>query len=257
MKTILRSGFLLGLFAGGALRAQTPECPCPIPPAGPPPLWTGSAEFSYLSTSGNSRTSSLGGGVELFYKPAPWTFSLNASYLRASSRDATTGETVLTAEQFKGGLKGTRDLTATVDVFAGGSYPRNTFAGLDSLIGIGGGAGFKLVKGPVHFLRPEVGVGYTWENQTIDLDRNYANAHLGVGYKWVFSKTAQFTNDFGFLLDLADTNNWIISDTAAVTATLTRVFALKASWTILYRKEPVPGFKKTDTSTAVSLVAKF
>lgn len=257
MKTLVRSILLGSAVAGGALLAQTPECPCPIPPAGPPPLWTGSADFSYLSTSGNSSTSSLGGGLELFYKPAPWTFSLNAAYLRSSSRDDTTGEKVLTAEQFKGGLKGSRDLTAAIDIYTGGTYLRNTFSGLDSLIGIGAGAGYKLFNTPSQFLRTEAGFGYTWENQTTGLDRNYANAHLGIGYKWVFSKTAQFTNDFGFLLDLADTNNWIINDTAAVTATLTSVFAIKASWTILYRKEPVPGFKKTDTATAVSLVAKF
>jgi putative salt-induced outer membrane protein YdiY len=251
VKTLVRSSLLLAAIAGGAARAQTPEGPCPIPPAGPPPLWTGSAEFSYLSTSGNSKTSSLGGGLALFYKPLPWTVSLDANYLRSSS------EGILTAEAFKGALKGIRDLTAEIDVYGRGSYLRNTFAGLDSLIGVDGGAGYKLFNGPSQFLRAEAGFGYSWENQTIGVDRNYATARVGVGYKWAFSKSAQFTNDFGVLLDLADTNNWIISDTAAITATLTRVFALKASWTILYRKEPVEGFKKTDTSTAVSLVAKF
>jgi putative salt-induced outer membrane protein len=256
VNTLVRSTLLWMLIAGGAALAQTPDCPCPVP-TGPPPLWTGSAEFSYLSTSGNSSSSSLGGGLELFYKPAPWTFSLNANYLRSSSRNDATGEKELTAEQFRGGLKGARDLTERLDIYAGGTYLRNTFAGLDSLIGIGAGAGYKLFNTPSQFLRVEGGFGYTWENQTIDFDRNYANAHLGVGYKWTFSKTAAFTNDFGVLLDLADTNNWIISDTAAVTATLTSVLAIKASWTILYRKEPVPGFKKTDTATAVSLVAKF
>ena len=251
MKTHFRSALFLAAFAGGAALAQTPECPCPIPPAGPPPPWSGSAEFSYLSTSGNTQTSSLGGGLELFYKPPPWTFSLNANYLRSSA------DGVLTAEQFKGALKGMRDLTAHLDVYARGGYLRNTFAGLDSLVAVDSGVGYKLLTGPAQFLRAEIGFGYSWENQTTGVDRNYANARAGLGYKWVFSKTAQFTNDFGFLLDLADTNNWIINDTAAVTASLTSIFALKASWSILYRKEPTPGFAKTDTATAVSLVAKF
>lgn len=255
MKYSVRLG-LLAFSMVPAMLAQTPDCPCPIPPPGPP-LWSGSAEFSYLSTSGNSRSNSLGGALELNYKPAPWGFTLDAAYLRSSSRDADTREMILTAEQFKGEAKGARDLTEHIDVYADGTYLRNTFAGLDSLIGLDGGAGYKLFKGPVHFLRAEAGLGYSWENQTIDLHRNYATAHLGAGYKWVFSKNAQFTNDFGILLDLSDTNNWIFNDTAAVTASLTNVFAIKASWTLLYRKEPVPGFGKTDTSTAVSLVAKF
>lgn len=251
MKSHVRAILLLAAIAGRSALAESPDCPCPIPPAGPPPPWSGSAEFSYLSTSGNSHTSSLGGGLELFYKPLPWTFGLDAHYLRASSND------VLTAEQFKGALKGSRDLTAHVDVYARGSYLRDTFAGLDSLVSADGGVGYKLFEGPSQFLRAEAGVGYSWESQSIGLDRHYATARTGLGYKWVFSKTAQFTNDLGLLLDLSDTNNWIVNDTAAVTASLTSVFAIKASWTILYRKQPVAGFRKTDTSTAVSLVAKF
>jgi putative salt-induced outer membrane protein YdiY len=38
---------------------------------------------------------------------------------------------------------------------------------------------------------------------------------------------------------------------------LTATFSLKASYTLLYRHEPVPTFKRTDTATAVALVAKF
>jgi putative salt-induced outer membrane protein YdiY len=38
---------------------------------------------------------------------------------------------------------------------------------------------------------------------------------------------------------------------------ISKVFALQASWTLLYRNQPVVGFSNTDTATAVSLVAKF
>lgn len=250
MKILTRSLLLWCLVGAGVVLAQTPDCPCPVTPP-PPPLWTGSGEFSYLATTGNSKTSSLGLGIDVFYKPAPWTFELAFAYLHSSTDEVTT------AERFKGGLSASRDLTERVDVFVKGAYLRDTFAGLDSLVAINSGAGYKLFNTPSQFLRASAGFGYTWENQTIGVDRNYANAVAGLNYKWTFSKTAFFSNDFGFLLDLADTNNWFINDTAAVTAALTSVFAIKASWTILYRHEPVPGFKTTDTTTAVSLVAKF
>jgi hypothetical protein len=35
------------------------------------------------------------------------------------------------------------------------------------------------------------------------------------------------------------------------------VFALQASWTLLYRNAPVAGFRNTDTATAFGIVAKF
>ncbi len=87
--------------------------------------------------------------------------------------------------------------------------------------------------------------------------RGYANARAGAGYKWQFTKAAAFTNDFSYLLDLDQTANWFINDKAAITAAISSVFSLQASWTLLYRNQPVPGFGKTDTATAVGIVAKF
>ncbi len=237
------------LAVGGVALAQ--PCPCPPAPGGPPPLWSGSAELSFLSTSGNTSTSSLGGGLEVDYKPAPWTVVFKANYLRASTNGVTT------AEQLGASAKGIRDLTARVDVFAGGSYLRNRFAGFNSLVTGEGGAGYKILLGPVHALRGELGFGYTHEAQLVGDNRSYASARAGLGYKWQISKVAAFTNDVSYSYDLSDSKNWIAAEKAAIAASMTAVFSLKASYTLLYNNEPVPTFKKTDTATAVALVAKF
>ena len=77
---------LLALLAAtGVASAQTPECPCPPPPAPPPPVWFGKADLSFLSTSGNTDTSSIGGGLELNYNPKPWLFTLKGAYLKSST----------------------------------------------------------------------------------------------------------------------------------------------------------------------------
>jgi putative salt-induced outer membrane protein len=251
VSTPIRFALFLWVAAAGAALAQAPPCPCPTPPAGPPPLWSGSAELSFLSTSGNTTTSSLGSGLEVDYKPAPWTVIFKAGYLRAST------DGVTTAEQLNASVKGIRDLTPRVDVFADGAYLRNRFAGFNSLISEEAGAGYKILRGPVQTLRGELGFGYTHEDQLVGDNRSYATARAGLGYKWDFSRTAAFTNDLSYLRDLSDAKNWIFSDKAAITASLTTTFSLKASYTVLYNHEPVPTFKRTDTVTAVALVAKF
>ena len=249
---------LVSLAAAGAAPAQTPECPCPCPcpaPPPPPPLWFGKADLSFLSTSGNTDTTSLGAGLEVNYNPKPWLFTLKGAALHA----ATDG--VTTAESFSASLRASRELTERLDVFAGAAWLRNTFSGIDSLYGFDAGAGYKLLTGPDHFLRAQAGVGYAIEKDIVLgivlPSRNYATANAGLGYKWQFTKTAAFTNDFSYLLDLSDTANWFITDKAAITASISKVFALQASWTLLYRNQPVPGFDNTDTATAVGLVAKF
>jgi putative salt-induced outer membrane protein len=247
MALVRRVVFLSLAFSGLAL-AQ--PCPCPIP-TGPPPLWSGSAEVSFLSTSGNTSTSSFGGAVEVDYKPAPWAVIFKANYLHAET------DHVTTAEQFASSLKGLRDLTPRLDVYVAGGYLRNRFSGIDALYTGEGGAGYKIVKGDVHTLRVELGFGYTHKEQALGGNLDYAILHSGLGYAWKFSRTAAFTEDASYNLDLSDSSNWFFVNKAAIAAALTSTFSLKASWTLLYSNEPVPTFKKTDTTTAVALVAKF
>jgi putative salt-induced outer membrane protein len=247
------------LAAASVASAQTPECPCPIPPA-TPPSWFGKAEFSFLSTSGNTDTTSIGGSLELNYKPAPWLFTLKGAYLKA----ATDG--VTTAESFAGSLRGSRDLTPRLDVYANTSYLRNRFSGIENLFGFDGGAGWKFLNSPVFFLRLEGGVGWAHEEdlllpppaEPITTTKSYATVKSALAFKWQFTKVAAFTNDFTFLDDLDDTSNWFMTDKAAITAQISAIFALQASWTLLYRNQPSsPTFGHTDTATAISLVAKF
>ena len=242
--------------------AQTADCPCPVPP-GPPPIWFGNANLSFLSTSGNTDTTSIGGGLELNYNPKPWLFTLKGAALHAATDGVTTAET------FTASFKASRDLTEHIDVFAGGGWLRNQFSGINNIWNFDGGAGYKILNSDTQFLRLEGGVGYTSE-QDIVLGliapyRNYANLRAGLGYKWTITKTATFTNDFSYLYDLSDSKNWFITDKAAVTVSISKIFALQASWTLLFRNEPPfkdPGpppvrYDHTDTATAVGLVAKF
>jgi putative salt-induced outer membrane protein len=254
VKRTLGSFLLLVLAAAGAASGQTADCPCPVP-APPAPLWFGKAEVSYLSTSGNTDTSSFGGGLEVNYNPNPWLFTLKGAGLKS----ATDG--VTTAESFAASLRASRELTERIDVFVNAGWLRNRFSGINNIYNFDAGAGYKLFAGPEQFLRAEAAVGYSSE-QDILLGiivpyRNYANARAGLGYKWQFTKTAAFSNDFNFLVDLSDTANWFMTDKAAITAAISKIFSLQASWTLLYRNQPVPGFHNTDTATAVGLLAKF
>ncbi len=236
---------------GSAVALGQAPCPCPPPPEGPPPLWTGKAELSYVATSGNTDTSSLGAGFELNYKPAPWTFTLTGAYLRAST------DGVLTAESLAGGLRGARDLTPRLDVFAAALYYRNRFAGVDSRYGGEAGAGYKIIDEKTLRLRAEAAVGYTREDRVDFAAINYATARAGLDFGWKFSKNAELTELVSWTDNLKTTNDWYLRSTTGLTANLTSVFALKASYTYLYDNVPVPGFEKRDTITSVALVAKF
>lgn len=241
----------LAIFSGAATATAQAPCPCPPPTPTPTPLWSGNAQLSYAGTSGNTDTSSFGAGFQLFYKPAPWTFSAEFAMLRAST------DSIVTAESYAGKVRGSRDLTARIDVFAEGIYYRNTFAGVNSRAGATVGAGYKIIDAKTVHLRGEAGFGYTHEDPSVGDSFDYAAVRGGLLFGWKFSPSAEFTEDASFSDDLSNTDNWIFRSTTAIVADLTSIFALKASYIYLYDNVPTPGFKKRDTISAIALVAKF
>lgn len=217
----------------------------------PPPLWSGKADLSYAATSGNTSTSSFGTGLEVTYRPAPWKVEAKFALLRASS------DGVVTAEAYSGGLKGSRELTKTIEAFAGAAYYRNTFSGIDRRLEFDAGAGYKLLDGPAVFLRPDLSFGYQTETQTAGVHQSFPMGRAGLKFVWKFAKGAEFANEFSYTDNLSTTDDWIIKNAASISASLTSVFALKFGWAIIYDNVPVPGFRKRDSATSAALVAKF
>lgn len=229
--------------------APTP-CPTPPPPP-PPPPFTGKADLSFLSTSGNTSTQSLGAGLELSYKLPEWSFLAKGVFIRSQSN----GEE--NARSWDASFRAGRALTARLEAFGQVGYLTNTFAGIDGQYSGDAGMAFKVLAGPEHTLRAEGSVGYLKENRVVGDDLSFGLAKAGLGYKWVFSKTAEFTNDVTFTYDLKNSNDWRFGDKAALTGSLTPALSMKLSWTLLYLNSPPLGFGKTDTVTGAALVAKF
>lgn len=239
---------LLVCLGPGVAAAQAPDAAAPPPP---PPLWSGKAELAYAATSGNTSTSSLGMGLDVVYRPAPWTVEAKFNYLRAAA------EHIVTAESVAGSVKGSRDLTPALDAFLQGGYQRNTFSGIDRRMGGDAGAGYKVIQRPDLLFRTEAAVGYLNESRVNGTTLNYATARAGLKLVWKFGKSADFTDEASWTEDLSDTANWILRNTASVSASMTSVLSLKLSYAIVSANEPVPGFKKTDTVTSAAVVAKF
>ena len=257
MKTLVRTALLLWFAAAGRLLAQTPPpCPCPEPPPPPPPVWFGTLNFSFLSTSGNTDTTSIGGAAEVNYNPKPWLFTLKGAYLYSATDGLATARATTLA------LRGSRDLTERPHVFVGAGYLKNTFSGINNLYGIDGGAGYKLFDGPTavpEASRPAwAGRARRTSSATSSCPPAATPTPRGAEPTSGSSPSRRPSpTTSGSSLDLDDTANWFITNKAAITADISSIFALQASWTLLYRNQPVATFSNTDTATAVGIVAKF
>lgn len=154
-------------------------------------------------------------------------------------------------------LRGARALSPRFEVFARGDYLRDRFAGIESRWSGEGGVAYMLFPSPPNKLRFEGALGYTTERRVRAPNHHFPSARVGAFYEWQISKNAVYAEELSFIDDLDRTNDWRIVNAGSLTADVSSVLALKLSFAILYSNEPVPGFKKRDTTTSAAIVAKF
>src|SRR5262245_39087108 len=220
-------------------------------PPPPPPKQEGSAEVSFVGTSGNSETQSIGLGGEFISRPAPWEFSTKVAYVRNEA------DSELKAESVAFLFKAARTLTPRASAFGRYTYLHDRFAGIEHRNGIEGGIAYILVDKAPHKLTVDGGLGYAHESRVTGPDLSTATLPFGAHYTWKLSETAEFAEDARFVLSLSDGDDWRYANVASLNAKLTTILSLKLSNTVRFVNAPVEGFEKTDTNTAIALVAKF
>jgi putative salt-induced outer membrane protein len=213
--------------------------------------WDFSLSFSYLATSGNSDTQT--GGTEFTFKrkPTPWGVEGGISYMQASQ------DGDKTAERAKAAVRGTRKVDGRWDVFLGGSIETDKFAGIHRRYVGEGGTRFNALGTERQDLSFDGGLTYTREEPTMGERQSYVGGLLGLNYKYKFAEKTAFTQRLVYFPNFKRGSDWRGESESALQAALNSWLALKVGVSVRYQNEPVPGFKKTDTTTTASLVLTF
>lgn len=219
--------------------------------APPEPLWKGSVSLTYLATSGNAETESLGSSVAFERRPTPWGFQIAADFSRAEQD----GEE--TAERLFGRFRSERRLDRSWSLFGGLSGERDRFAGFDLRAIFELGATRRLLHGPRHELSLDGGLTWTREDLTAGGEEDGLGAVLGALHAWQISEPARLTQRLFHYPSLEDSDDWRLHYKVDVAASLSRVLALKLAYELRYDHQPVAGFEDTDTTLSTSLVLTF
>jgi putative salt-induced outer membrane protein len=245
----LRSVFvlmtLLALLAPAVTFAQA-TAPPPTPPR-----QEGTAELAFVGTTGNTSTSTFSAGAEHIFRPTGWLIKNRAQKIRGKSAGIVTAETLLY------GFRGEKSINARVSAFGDYGYYQDEPAGIRHRHGVTGGLAFKIIDRARQTLGADVGAGYLNEKRIAGADLASATWAGGTSYKLKLSDTSEITDDIRLLGLFDDADDWRATHALALTARLTSVLSLKVSNIVRYANVPPPGFKRTDTTTAVALVASF
>jgi putative salt-induced outer membrane protein len=236
----------------------------------PEPAWKGTLGLSYVATSGNTDTRTLGLDLGFDRRPEPWGLEIRAAVLRAEQDGDTT------AERYGASFKGKRALGDRWEVFAGVGADKDAFAGYDLRALLAGGGTYKALLGPKHLLSFDAGLTWTREDlvalQTdageVDQPTNdYLGGLLGLNYAWQISATSKLSERLVWYPNFDVSSDWRGVSETAVQAAVSSRLALKLGYLVRYDNEPAQEgvdfagnpvyFDDTDTTTTVSLVLTF
>lgn len=215
------------------------------------PLWQSSLGLSYLATSGNSDTSSLGLKLEAARRPAPWGLEAKAFVDRAEENST------VTAERFFAGLRGVRALESGPELFAGVSFEQDEFSGIDLRTLVEAGVSLTAKDTEKDLLRFDLGVTWTDEDRVPPAaDFDGLGAILGLRYDRKISENADFSQTLTYFPSFEESDDWRAEAVSALTAALNERLAVQVGYEVRYRNLPVGDRDDTDTSSKVSLVWK-
>jgi len=206
------------------------------------------SELSFVSTAGNTSTTTTGLASDLTRQTDASTSHLRFAYVSSVVDDVT--EARATTVQGRHAI----NLREHFAFFARAGYTRDRFAGIDNRVGVDVGLAYTTGRAPRHQLTFEGGAGFTAEDRIAEETLRFATATGTVRYVWQIAAGSELRDEAGIISDLSDGQNWRAANAAALSVAITQLLSLKVSNEVEYRNLPVTGFERTDVRTAAAVV---
>jgi len=246
------------------------------------------ADLSYVLTSGNSSTSSLGFKGDVTRRFTRHSIGFTTGGIRTSS-SPNARVAVGTPDDFEVRIpdaeptaaayyaRGRYDYKLSERLFytAGAGWERNRFSGIENRWVVDTGLGYVFLNSARTSFRGAAGITYTSEDFTVaDVgDGSFIGARVGWDFRHKLFETTTFTHSFIFDQSLEDGSDSRFDAQFGVHVAMNTKLGLKVNWRILYDNQPAfaevplftPGgvptgltvlapYKKTDQGLSVSLV---
>lgn len=220
--------------------------------------WSDTAEFSLVSTSGNSESSTLGFKNTATRRWESAMLEIRAGAIRAEqdtitryclvanpdgtcADDAEISSSEVSAENYFLNGKYGRNITDTFFWYAGLGWDRNRPAGIKNRYLVEGGVGNIWNDSEDLKFRTDYALTYTDQEDyepLPDADDNWVGARFAWTYLNKFGKNTTYENLFTADLDLEETSNWRGDMINSLAVSMNSRLALKVSLQWLYENDP-------------------
>ena len=210
------------------------------------PRWGGSAEFGFLSTSGNSNTETINFSFDYGKDGHSWRHSLHLEGFNSASEEQRT------AERYLGYWQSNLKIDEGHSLFFRLQYEEDKFGNYSSQWTLTSGYGNRIINTDKNILDLELGPGFRRSQLAKSGDyEDEAVVRLAGNYKWTISEYSAF----GQLLSVEEgTDNTIIRSNTSLTAGINSFFSLSLSYEIRWTRDVEPEKTNYDRETRVGVL---
>lgn len=230
-----------------------------------PQGWQNESQAAVVQTTGNSETDSYSVKQQSALTRDKNTYKVNASYLKTSAENATTGADEETALRWDAGTRYECAIDEKWSGFAGYLVESDRYAGFMQRHNSDLGAKYLIEKTEKYDLLSEAGYRYVHQNNVAtaaqpnlsDLNTHYSSIRLYLEGVYRFNETNSGKLWIEHLPNLDNSADYQTNFEASVSSALSTMFSLKVAYLYKRDAEPVAGAEDVDTTFTTALVAKF
>lgn len=220
--------------------------------------WSTSAELGAITTSGNTKGTSITGKIDSKQELENWSndYSFSAFFKRDET-EADDGQTLVetSAEKYAASAKGGYRLNKdTAKLFVYGSHVDDRFGAYTEYTTIAVGYGDELFKNDSMSLEGEIGPGYYRGKTDLEETENGIIVRSAATYRWQISESARFKQIVS--LEYGEDNTRSIAE-SSLTSKINGRMQMKAAFLVQNDSKVPTGKKKTDTQTSLTFVYSF
>ncbi len=208
-------------------------------------------DLGYVSTTGNTRVSTVNIAERLVHSRGFWRFEqlFGIVYGEADGEE--------NANLLRVGLGAEYALRPWVALATGALYDRNRFAGIARRTEEYLGLVFRVLQAERDTIRLETGASMTQQLGVDGVQNNFPAARAAVWYKHAFGSTAFFLQTLELVPNLEVTEDYRINSETALVAPLARRLALKLGYVVRFDNLPETDFQTTDRIFTSGLQVSF
>jgi putative salt-induced outer membrane protein YdiY len=249
------------LKTGEPLKAQTfslAQVASINPPAAPKPKWTGSLSAAVSATSGNTKTSSITGSVNLTRRSEKDRTIFEADIAKSHQTNRTTGEGETTEDWWR--ILAQYDYFFTKKLFGFGNfrYEKDGIALLERRVVVGGGAGYQWIESDKLAFSTNLGIASLFEKyENAPETSNELTLQAGYRFNWELWKNTRFINELTYYPSFDDISDYFLTTTAELRTNLTKAMFANFKVIFNYDSTPAPGRGNTDVKYILGVGINF